>query len=162
MVRGRWYGVGNRVPLNNVKSHPLQSRHKLPFGSFGIELVDVVAALLAIGRSVTEDVKRDDPTPDDQSTLIVFCPDDDMSAGKVATPVWKIGDVVRAASPFRSILVRHNSVETRWIASPKAIQRTIRLGNRSSKEQILRKPRPARLARLRRFRLLSFRLARPR
>jgi hypothetical protein len=52
-------------------------------------LVDVVAALLAIGRSVTEDVKRDDPTPDDQSTLIVFCPDDDMSAGKVATPFWR-------------------------------------------------------------------------
>ena len=50
----------SRVPQNNVESHPFQSRHELPFGSFRIELVEVIAALFVVDRSVAQNVKRDD------------------------------------------------------------------------------------------------------
>jgi hypothetical protein len=50
----------SRVSQNNVESHPFQSRQELPFGSFRIELVEVIAALLVVDRSVAQNVKRDD------------------------------------------------------------------------------------------------------
>jgi hypothetical protein len=50
----------SRVSQNNVESHPFQSRHELPFGSFRIELVEVIAAFLVVDRSVAQNVKRDD------------------------------------------------------------------------------------------------------
>src|SRR6516164_6990001 len=56
---GRRNGV-SRVSQNNVESHPFQSRHEPPFGWFRIELVEVIAALLVVDRSVAQNVKRDD------------------------------------------------------------------------------------------------------
>jgi hypothetical protein len=50
----------SRVPQSNVKSEALQSRYELLLGSLRIELVEVIATLLAVDRSVTQNVERDD------------------------------------------------------------------------------------------------------
>src|ERR1700747_1320607 len=56
---GRGNGV-SRVSQNNVESQALQSRYELLLGSLRIELVEVIATLLAVDRSVTQNVEHDD------------------------------------------------------------------------------------------------------
>ena len=50
----------SRVRQNNIESQALQSRYELLLGSLRIELVEVIATLLAVDRSVTQNVEGDD------------------------------------------------------------------------------------------------------